>query len=65
MPVIQNKHSKPGNKHPKPLKKKSIQAKPKPQNPKQKDRFQNGSTKTRITKYQIESYSLKKTESFP
>ena len=29
-------------------------------NPKQKHRFQNGSTRTRITKYKIESYNLKK-----
>ena len=34
--------------------------------PKQKHRLQNGNTRTRITKYNIESYNLKKkTESFP
>ena len=27
--------------------------------PKQKHRFQNGNTRTRITKYNIESYNLK------
>ena len=32
-------------------------------NPKQKHRFQNGSTRTRITKYKIESCNFK-TESF-
>ena len=28
--------------------------------PKQKHRYQNGNTRTRITKYNIESYNLKK-----